>query len=151
MRRQNESLSDRGNDSTGSEEKALLMDAPLPKCHSTAELAEKQYRNCDGFQISDILRHGAANAIPARELLKIGSFTSRRAFNRQVQRERDSGSVILANGAGYFLPSRDPQQARREIQAWAFTMSAKSASIQKSLRAARSILRQCDGQQEIDL
>lgn len=96
--------------------------------------------------IAELLQCGAESAIPARVLLETSSCKSRRELFRKINRERNSGIMILANRKGFFLPSENPTRARAEIESWISTQSTKSASIQQTLKWARDILRQCDGQ-----
>ena len=73
------------------------------------------------MNISDFLGHGAENAIPAVTLAAIANVTPR-DLRRQIMVERDSGSLILytpgGSKAGYYLPSKDPKQAEREVDAF---------------------------------
>ena len=115
--------------------------------HFNSEPPPRQSWQFAENSIAELLQCGEENAIPARELIETSACRSRRELYRQIKRERDSGALILASAKGFFLPSQDPVQARQEIEAWTSAMTAKSVSIQATLKTARESLRQCDGQE----
>lgn len=71
-------------------------------------------------QVSDILPHGAANAIEGAALAAVLGFKDRRALSKQIERERRSGHPICAAVAGksrgYYL-ANDPDELQRYIKA----------------------------------
>lgn len=146
MRQNNKACNDAAT-SKQAEEKALLAEAVFSMLNFNSESRPRQSWQFAENSIAELLRCGEENAIPARELIETSACRSRRELYRQIKRERDSGALILASAKGFFLPSQDPAQARQEIEAWTSAMTAKSASIQATLKTARESLRQCDGQE----
>ena len=61
--------------------------------------------------VSDLLHHGATNAVSARELSRILGWQPREV-TRAVEYERRHGTPILACGNGYFLPANDVETDR---------------------------------------
>lgn len=131
-------------------EKKLLDEAVFSAIHFSPESANCQSwlsRQIAENTIAELLQFGEENAVPARDLLEISACKNRRELYRKIKRERDSGTLILANARGFYLPAQNPAQARQEIESWISSLSAKGASIQQTLKCARDILRQCDGQE----
>ena len=79
--------------------------------------------------ISDYLRHGGANAIPARELAKLTGWTPREV-TRAVEYERRHGVPICANGRGYFLPAWD-----HEVDTYLRSLQHREAEVKKTRQA----------------
>ena len=150
MRKNNKSPNDCCSNQTGNGEKALLAETVFSATNFNPESS-----NCQSWRsrqiaentIAELLQCGAENAVPARDLLEISACKNRRELYRKIKRERDSGTLILANARGFYLPAQNPAQARQEIESWISSLSAKGASIQQTLKWARDILRQCDGQE----
>lgn len=67
--------------------------------------------------VAPILRHGREQATPADQLCSILGY-SERILRLHVQQEREGGAIILADAAGYYLPSEDEQTAFDEITAY---------------------------------
>ena len=90
------------------------------------------------MQISDFLGRGAENAISAVTLAV----------------ERDSGSLILytpgGSKAGYYLPSKDPKQAEREVDAFYRVQRARCLHGLKAIAAAGRFLKIPAGQLGLD-
>ena len=78
--------------------------------------------------ISDYLGHGAENAISAATLAAV-THTTPRELRRLIMDERKRGALILyqpgGRGCGYFLPSRDEEQAQREVSEFYHTQAAR--------------------------
>lgn len=95
------------------------------------------------MNIADFLGYGAENAIPAVTLAAIANVTPRE-LRRQIMVERDSGSLILytpgGSKAGYYLPSKDPKQAEREVDAFYRVQRARCLHGLKAIAAARAVL-----------
>lgn len=92
------------------------------------------------MKVLDILHYGRENAIPSKALAQAMGFQSVRELQRQIERERAAGAVILSDpcGRGYYLSS-DPEELRRftrtlHARAWNTIKAAKSA--QRALKAA---------------
>lgn len=84
------------------------------------------------MKVYDVLRFGRENAIPSKALAQVLGFQSIRELQKQIERERAAGAVILSDpcGGGYYL-SNDPRELRRFIR----TMYARAGN---TLRAAES-------------
>ena len=105
------------------------------------------------MNISDFLGHGAENAIPAVTLAAIANVTPRE-LRRQIMVERDSGSLILytpgGSKAGYYLPSKDPKQAEREVDAFYRVQRARCLHGLQAIAAAGRFLKIPAGQLGLD-
>lgn len=90
------------------------------------------------FLVRDSLSFGRMNSIPSKRLASILGFRSVRALQKQIERERAAGAVILSDprGGGYYL-SEDPVSLERFIR----TLNARAAN---TLRAAQSAQRALD-------
>lgn len=88
--------------------------------------------------VHDFLNYGKANATPAKTLAMMLGFKTTRELQKQIERERASGAVILSDsqGGGYYL-SDDPEELRR------FTRTLK-ARARNTLKAAQSAQRALD-------
>ena len=107
-------------------------------------------------QVSQLLSHGAENATPARELAKRAGYRGTRALRLAIERERIAGVLILANDAGYFLPSEDKAQALIEIKGFARRSDARMQSNRASVRACKRYIKdaeraEIDGQEVLSL
>lgn len=87
------------------------------------------------MKVFDYLHYGKKNAIPSKTLAKALGFQSVRDLQKQIERERAAGAVILSDpcGGGYYL-SNDPAELRRFTQ----TLNARAKN---TLRAAESAQR----------
>lgn len=78
--------------------------------------------------IAEYLGHGAENAISAATLAAV-THTTPRELRRAIMDERKRGALILyqpgGRGCGYFLPSLDEEQARREVAEFYHTQAAR--------------------------
>lgn len=86
------------------------------------------------MKVHDYLRYGIENAIPSKALAKALGFQSVRDLQKQIERERAAGAVILSDpcGGGYYL-SNDPEELLRFTK----TLNARAAeSAQRALDAA---------------
>lgn len=90
------------------------------------------------MKVYDALRFGRENSIPSKALAQVLGFQSIRELQKQIERERAAGAVILSDpcGGGYYL-SNDPRELRRFIR----TMYARAGN---TLRAAESAQRALD-------
>ena len=88
--------------------------------------------------VYDSLLYGRENAIPSAVLVNMHLFSSPRELQRQIERERAAGAVILSDphGAGYYR-STDPRELRQFIR----TMYTRAGN---TLRAAESAQRALD-------
>lgn len=100
-------------------------------------------------KVAPLLGHGEENAVSTAQLVKRLGLRDSRSLRALVEAERAEGALILSTvrgGGGYFLPSSDPFRAREEIAAFIRTVHARAVNSQRSLRAARRALKECDGQ-----
>lgn len=74
-----------------------------------------------------------------------------RRVSMLLEAERVKGAVILSDSDGVYLPSRDPEQGRREVEHYIRLQSARARGCFRSLRSAKLHLRRLDGQTELDL
>ena len=97
--------------------------------------------------VYDALREGRQNAIPADELMKILGYRSKRDLQKEIERERNLGFVILTDfsGGGYFR-SNDIDDLKKFTQ----TMSAKAKNMLKALESAERALDEATGQERME-
>lgn len=101
-------------------------------------------REREPMKITDYLPTGKENAIPSKELAARLGFDTVRDLQRAVERERQSGAVILStcsDGGGYYL-SNDPL----EIAAFIRTLNTRANNTLRSLESARAALDELTGQ-----
>lgn len=93
--------------------------------------------------VRDSLRYGKENAIPSKALARVLGFNSVRDLQRQIERERSAGAVILSDphGSGYYL-SNDPEELRRFTQ----TLTARARNTAKAAISARRAYNEAMGQ-----
>ena len=93
--------------------------------------------------VSDSLRYGKENAIPSKTLAQVLKFKSVRDLQRQIERERSVGAVILSDphGSGYYL-SNDPEELRRFTQ----TLTARARNTAKAAISAQRAYNEAMGQ-----
>lgn len=90
------------------------------------------------MNISDFLGHGAENAIPPPRWPLCCRYPPRK-LRSSILRERDAGELILyrpGGRGGYFLPSRDPEQAEQEVAAFYRVQRARCLHGLKAIAAA---------------
>ncbi len=94
------------------------------------------------MKISELLRHGAENALSAATLCRLAE-TTPRGLRHYIASERAAGAEILyqpGGHGGYFLPSLDVEQAHRERLAFYNVMRSRALGTFKTLRpVARSL------------
>lgn len=96
------------------------------------------------MKVHDSLRYGRENAIPSKILAKAMGFQSVRDLQKQIERERAAGAVILcdSHGAGYYL-SDDPAELRRFTR----TLNARAKNTLKAAESAQRALDDLTGQE----
>lgn len=102
-------------------------------------------------RVSCYLMHGAGNAIRTAELVKMTGFHSARDMQKQIERERAKGFLILSRGGpggGYFLPA-EGEAGQKEIRTFVRTLEARARNTFRTLRAARAALQVIPGQMEV--
>ena len=99
-----------------------------------------------GMIVRDSLRHGKKNATPSKVLADALGFRSVRELQKQVEKERAAGAVILSDthGGGYYL-SDDPDELLRFTR----TLNARAKNTMKAAESAQRALDAATGQERI--
>lgn len=99
------------------------------------------------MRVFDSLRYGKENAIPSKTLAQVLGFQSVRELQKQIERERAAGAVILSDpcGGGYYL-SNDPEELRRFTQ----TLNARARNTMKAAESAQRALDAATGQERME-
>lgn len=98
------------------------------------------------MKVYDSLRYGKENAIPSKALADALGFRSVRDLQKQIERERAAGAVILSDpcGGGYYL-SNDTDELRRFTQ----TLNARARNTMKAAESAQRALDAATGQERM--
>lgn len=102
-------------------------------------------------RIEALLPHGETNAVQVQILVELTGARSVRWLQREIEKERANGALILSTTrgtGGYFLPAYGAE-GRQEINAFIRTLTARASNTFRTLRAAKQALKELDGQQEI--
>lgn len=93
--------------------------------------------------VYNILPYGRDHAISWQNLVNILGFKSKRELQKQIERERNCGFVILTDftGGGYFK-SADPADLKRFI----CTMNRKAKNTHRAIISAQRELNRVSGQ-----
>ena len=105
-----------------------------------------------GF-IEALLPQGAANAIPTADLVKLAGYRSARDLQKEIERERRHGALILSRGGGgggYFVPSNG-ETGRHEIAEYMQTLRARAINTLCTIKSARAALAVMDGQTRMEV
>lgn len=96
------------------------------------------------MKVFDSLRYGKENAVPSKILAKALGFQSVRDLQKQIERERAAGAVILSDpcGGGYYL-SDDPAELLRFTR----TLNARARNTIKAAQSAQMALDAATGQE----
>ena len=99
------------------------------------------------FPIRDSLRFGRENAISSKLLASLLGFSTVRDLQRQVERERAAGAVILCDsqGAGYYL-SNNPAELKRFTR----TLEARAKNTIRAAQSAQRALDNATGQESME-
>ena len=99
------------------------------------------------MKVFDSLRYGKENAIPSKTLAKALGFQSVRDLQKQIERERAAGAVILSDpcGGGYYL-SNDPGELLRFTR----TLNARAKNTMRAAESAQRALDAATGQERIE-
>ncbi len=103
-------------------------------------------------QVESLLLHGSVNAISTADLVKLSEFNNVRSLQQEIELERSQGALILSKsgtGGGYYLPSDDPEEARRELERFVRTLHARAINTLRTLKAAKAALEVVPGQTEV--
>ena len=98
------------------------------------------------FLVRDSLRYGKASAIASKPLAEALGFRSVRDLQKQIEKERSAGAVILSDpcGGGYYL-SNDPAELLRFTR----TLNARARNTIKAAQSAQIALDAATGQESI--
>lgn len=99
------------------------------------------------MKVYEYLHYGKDQAIQTKDLAMALGFKTVRDLQKQIERERAAGAVILSDshGAGYYL-SDDPVELRRFTQ----TLNARAVNTLKAAESAQRALDAATGQQRIE-
>lgn len=99
------------------------------------------------MKVRDSLLYGRNNAIPSKLLAEIMGYQSVRDLQKQIERERAAGAVILSDpcGGGYYL-SNDPEELRRFTR----TLNARARNTIRAAMSAQKALEAATGQESIE-
>ena len=99
------------------------------------------------MKVYEYLRYGKDQAIRTKDLAMALGVKSVRDLQKQIERERAAGAVILSDpmGAGYYL-SNDPVELRRFTQ----TLNARAINTLKAAESAQRALDAATGQQRME-
>ena len=107
-------------------------------------------RSRNQVKVADRLHRGAENAIATRDLMELCGCRTARQLQKQIERERAAGALILsATTGGYYLPD-DGDAGRAEILRYERTLHARAISTLQTLRSARRALRTLEGQLQME-
>lgn len=97
--------------------------------------------------VYESLQFGRKNATSAKELMLRLGFKTKRELQKQIERERNLGYVILTDfsGGGYFR-SNDVDDLKRFTR----TMNAKAKNTLRALESAERALDAATGQERVD-
>jgi hypothetical protein len=97
-------------------------------------------------KVYDHLLYGKGNTVPSKELARTMGFRSVRELQKQIERERASGAVILSDpcGGGYYL-SDDPAELARFTR----TLNARARNTVRAAQSAQRALDAATGQESI--
>lgn len=120
----------------------------LPHAHCT---------NADGqmqavFKLSDLLPHGAENAVTTAALMDFTGLT-RQQLQQLIKQERTSGKLILSKASGdggYFLPDPDPDKGRAEIRRFRSTVLNRGVNTIRLVTMCDQALATLPGQERIE-
>ena len=99
------------------------------------------------FRVRDSLSYGKAAAIASKPLAEALGFRSVRDLQKQIEKERAAGAVILSDpcGGGYYL-SDDPVELLRFTR----TLEARARNTIKAAESAHRALDVATGQQSME-
>ena len=99
------------------------------------------------MKVRDSLHYGRGNAIPSKVLAEALGFQSVRDLQKQIEKERAAGAVILSDpcGGGYYL-SNDPAELLRFTR----TLNARARNTIKAAQSAQMALDAVTGQESIE-
>lgn len=103
------------------------------------------------MKIYDVLPQGEENALSGSEIDKLLGITPRER-RAQASRELAQGLLVLYTSeppGGYFRPDSG-EKGRAEIKRFREREAARARAINEKVRAADAVLKQCDGQTQLE-
>ena len=103
------------------------------------------------MKIFDVLPQGEENALPGCEIDRLLGITPRER-RAQASRELAQGLLVLYTSeppGGYFRPDSG-EKGRAEIKRFREREAARARAINEKVKAADAILKQCDGQTQLE-
>ncbi len=99
------------------------------------------------MKVRDSLHYGRNNAIPSKVLAEALGYSTVRDLQKQIERERSAGAVILSDpcGGGYYL-SDDPAELKRFTK----TLKARAMNTIKAAQSAQMALDAVVGQKSME-
>lgn len=99
------------------------------------------------MKVQNSLRYGRENAISSKALAEALGFRTVRDLQKEIERERATGAVILSDpcGGGYYL-SNDPEELRRFTR----TLNARARNTIKAAQSAQKALDAAIGQESME-
>lgn len=99
------------------------------------------------MKVYDALPYGRDNAIPSKVLAEALGFQTIRDLQKQIERERAAGAVILSDshGGGYYL-SNDPEELLRFTR----TLNARARNTIRAAQSAQMALDAALGQERME-
>lgn len=99
------------------------------------------------MKVFDSLHYGKENAIASKTLAKALGYRTVRDLQKEIERERAAGAVILSDpcGGGYYL-SNEPHELLRFTQ----TLNARARNTMKAAESAQRALDAAIGQETIE-
>lgn len=96
--------------------------------------------------VYESLKHGKENAIKSKALAEALGFRTVRDLQKQIERERAAGHVIISDpcGGGYYL-TEDPAELAR----FAKTLNARARNTIKAAQSAQMALDAATGQERM--
>ena len=101
--------------------------------------------------IASVLRHGEENALSAPQLAALLGLSDTRAVRKLVEHERRDGSVILSTWRGYFLPSKDADQAEKELLRFVRAMGRRLSTNRACVDSAKEALVKITHRNQLEL
>ena len=99
------------------------------------------------MKVYSSLHYGREKAISSKTLAEALGFRTVRELQKEIERERAAGAVILSDpcGGGYYL-SNDPEELRRFTR----TLNARARNTVKAAQSAQKALDAATGQESME-
>ena len=98
------------------------------------------------FDYEKVLPRGKGNAVSAAALAELLGFRSVRALQKDIEKARESGQLILsASTGGYYLPADDA-----EIKEFIATLKSRALMTLRAIKHARQYLNETKGQMSLE-